>query len=79
MRPFFQVNRSDRHADSHGLQRLDRRPHGKTWIKRGHYDLLVMGGVRAQAVSTRPMINSLSSLDGARLQVIHLTGTRDEN
>src|SRR5438874_2544943 len=40
--------------------------------------ILGMGGFQGASGINQAMIKSLPSLDGARLQVIHLTGTRDE-
>jgi UDP-N-acetylglucosamine--N-acetylmuramyl-(pentapeptide) pyrophosphoryl-undecaprenol N-acetylglucosamine transferase len=37
-----------------------------------------MGGSQGASGINQAMIKSLPSLDGARLQIIHLTGTRDE-
>jgi UDP-N-acetylglucosamine:LPS N-acetylglucosamine transferase len=40
--------------------------------------VLVMGGSQGASGINQAMIKSLPALDGAALQVIHLTGTRDE-
>jgi UDP-N-acetylglucosamine--N-acetylmuramyl-(pentapeptide) pyrophosphoryl-undecaprenol N-acetylglucosamine transferase len=61
------------------LQRLDRKAaREKLGLSADIPTLLVMGGSQGASGINQAMIKSLASLDGARLQVIHLTGTRDE-
>src|SRR5205085_11146510 len=61
------------------LQRLDRKSaREKLGLSADIATLLVMGGSQGASGINQAMIKSLPSLDGARVQVIHLTGTRDE-
>src|SRR5438045_6794110 len=61
------------------LQRLDRKAaREKRGLSADIPTLLVMGGSQGASGINQAMIKSLPSLDGARLQLIHLTGTRDE-
>ena len=61
------------------LQRLDRKAaREKLGLSADIPTLLVMGGSQGASGINQAMIKSLPSLDGARLQLIHLTGTRDE-
>jgi UDP-N-acetylglucosamine--N-acetylmuramyl-(pentapeptide) pyrophosphoryl-undecaprenol N-acetylglucosamine transferase len=61
------------------LQRLDRKTARETLGLRADFiTLLVMGGSQGASGINQAMIKSLPALDGAPLQVIHLTGTRDE-
>src|SRR5437764_930891 len=61
------------------LQRLDRKSaREKLGLSADIATLLVMGGSQGASGINQAMIKSLPTLDGATLQVIHLTGTRDE-
>jgi UDP-N-acetylglucosamine--N-acetylmuramyl-(pentapeptide) pyrophosphoryl-undecaprenol N-acetylglucosamine transferase len=61
------------------LQRLDRKAaREKLGLSADIPTLLVMGGSQGASGINQAMIKSLPSLDGARLQLIHLTGARDE-
>src|SRR5439155_896323 len=61
------------------LQRLDcKAAREKLGLSAYITTLLVMGGSQGASGINQAMIKSLPSLDGARLQVIHLTGARDE-
>jgi UDP-N-acetylglucosamine--N-acetylmuramyl-(pentapeptide) pyrophosphoryl-undecaprenol N-acetylglucosamine transferase len=61
------------------LQRLDRGAARESLGLRADLTtVLVMGGSQGASGINQAMIKSLPALDGAALQVIHLTGTRDE-
>src|SRR5437764_1471483 len=61
------------------LQRLDRKAaREKLGLSADIPTLLVMGGSQGASGINQAMIKSLPSLDGAQLQLIHLTGARDE-
>src|SRR5204862_1660303 len=61
------------------LQRLDRKAaREKLGLSADLTTLLVMGGSQGASGINQAMIKSLPSLDGARLQMIQLTGARDE-
>src|SRR5437764_9261595 len=61
------------------LQRIDRgAAREKLGLRADLTTLLVMGGSQGASGINQAMIKSLPALDGAALQVIHLTGTRDE-
>ena len=61
------------------LQRLDKESaRQKLGLKSGVTTMLVMGGSQGASGINQAMIKSLPVLHGAALQVIHLSGTRDE-
>src|SRR5207237_783481 len=61
------------------LQRLDQKAaREKLGLRADIPTLLVMGGSQGASGINQAMIKSLPSLDGAQLQLIHLTGARDE-
>ena len=62
------------------LKRLDKETaRQKLGLQSGVTTMLVMGGSQGASGINRAMIKSLSSLHGVALQVIHLSGTRDEH
>src|SRR5207253_5017035 len=72
-------HRAHRHADSAELMRLDRQSaREKLGLQAGVTTMLVMGGSQGASGINQAIIKSLPLLRDAALQIIHLSGARDE-